>query len=134
MVRDYDALIGFLAERRTMPFTWGRKNNDCVSFATGAVRAQTGRNVLAGGPDWTTMRGAIRVLKRLGGLAEAVTANLREIPPAHAHRGDIAGVADPDMPGGIRLMLVEGEHLIGPGLAGTERQRRSMMVRAWSID
>lgn len=132
MPRDYDALGRYLAERRTMPFAWGRKANDCVSFAGGAAFAQTGKDWLTG-LRWSSQRQAIGLLTRLGGLDVAISARLPEIAPAHAHRGDIAGVACDDMPGGIRLMVIVGELLVGPGERGGEFQARAAMIRAWSI-
>ncbi|MFC3579134.1 DUF6950 family protein [Sphingomonas hylomeconis] len=133
MVRDYDALLGFIADRRDMPFAWGRHANDCASFAAGAVLAQTGRDVI-GSATWSSRVGALRVAQRLGGLPAIVTARLTEIAPAMAQRGDVAGVADDLFPGGIRLMVVEGVTLVGPAEQGTERQQRAAMIRAWSVD
>lgn len=131
MARDYRALAGFIAGRETMPFAFGRRANDCVAYCAGAVAAQTGKDPLKG-LRWSTEAGAARLLRRFGGLAEAVSSRLTEIPPALAHRGDVAGVADEAAPGGIRLMIVEGELLVGPGDAGNVRMRRSAMIRAWS--
>ena len=54
---------------------------------------------------------------------------LRRVPPALAQRGDIAGVPDPLF--GVRLMVVDGVTLVGPGARGLERQPRSAMVIAW---
>lgn len=132
MVRDYEALTSFIAGRAAMPFEWGRTKNDCVSFAAGAIRAQTRRDVLRGAPRWSTKTGALRLAVSMGGMAAIVTGRLADVPPALAHRGDIAGVIDPSFPGGLALMVIEGEFLIGPGEHGTERRHRSMMVRAWS--
>lgn len=132
MIRDYDALLGFLAERRGMPFAWGRDANDCVSFAAGAVKAQTGQDVL-GRHVWTSRLGALRVARRNGGLVALVTEQLTLIAPAAAMRGDIAGVPDEMFPGGVRLMVVEGTTLVGPAEHGSDRQQRSAMTQAWSI-
>lgn len=130
MVRDVEALLRFLAERTAMPFAWGPHANDCVSFAAGAIRAQTGRRLL---PDrrWSTALGAARVLKEFGGIENAVSNRLAPIAPALARRGDVAGVPDPLL--GIRLLIVEGATLAGPGERGLVRLPRRMMTRAWSI-
>lgn len=128
MDRDIEALLRFLEQRSAMPFKWGRRRNDCVSFAAAAVRAQTGRNPL-GKIRWTTPYGAARVLKAKGGLAKAVSGKLAHIAPAMASRGDVAGV--PDKRFGVRLMIVEGATLAGPGERGIERLPRSAMVMAW---
>ncbi len=132
MHRDYDALDRYLAERRRMPFAWGRSRNDCVSFAAGAAIAQTGRDPLKG-LRWESRAGAVRLLMRLGGLDMAISSRLTEVAPAYAHRGDIAGVASEDFPGDVRLMVIVGELLAGPGDGGTEFQPRHAMLRAWSL-
>lgn len=133
MVRDYQALAGFLAGRRAMPFAFGRHANDCASFAAGAIKAATGRDVL-GKTRWTTRLGAVRIAKREGSFAAAVTKRLTPIAPAAAHRGDIAGVPDDAFPGGIRLMVVDGAYLVGPGEHGLLSQDRATMTHAWSAD
>lgn len=127
-MRDHDALTAFLAERRSMPFAWGRQGNDCVAFAGGAVFAQTEHDPLKG-LRWSTMEAGARLLTRLGGMEAAVSSRLQPIAPSHAHRGDIAGVADDRF--GLLLMVVNGVLLEGPG--GTHAQR-SAMIRAWSAD
>ncbi len=132
MHRDYDALDRYLAERRRMPFAWGRSRNDCVSFAAGAAIAQTGRDPLKG-LRWESEAGALRLLTRLGGLEAAISARLPGIAPAQALRGDIAGVPCHYLPGALRLMVIVGELLIGPGEHGVEFQTREAMMRAWSL-
>ncbi len=131
MARDVDALIGFLADRSGMPFRWGRGRNDCVAFSAKAAKVQTGIDPL-GDLQWKSRREARALMKRLGGLEKAVDDRLPRIAPAMAMRGDIAGVEDPEL--GIRLMVVEGATLAGPGARGLERLPRAMMVAAWSID
>lgn len=131
MGRDYDALLRFIAEREAVPHSFGKQRNDCVAYGAGAIRAQTGRAPL-GRLRWTTVRGAARVLKRLGGMEAAVSARLRPIAPAEAMRGDIAGIDDAQF--GLRLMVVEGDTLVGPGAHGNKRQPRAAMIKAWSAD
>ena len=131
MARDYRALAGFIAGREGMPFAWGRARNDCVSFCAGAVLALTGVDKLKG-IRWGSKAGALRLLAQLGGLEAAIGARLEPIAPAMAHRGDIAGVHDVEAPGSIRLMVVEGELLVGPGTRGNVRVKRSEMILAWS--
>ncbi|HVQ09521.1 MAG TPA: hypothetical protein VMS43_13905 [Allosphingosinicella sp.] len=131
MARDHGALIGFLAKRAAMPFRWGSARNDCVSFGALAAKAQTARNPL-GGLKWGSRKEALALLDELGGLEAAVDARLRRVAPAMAQRGDIAGVADETF--GLRLMVVEGSTLVGPGAHRPERLPRAMMVAAWSLD
>lgn len=129
MVRDHPALMAYIAARMRAPFAWGR--HDCVTFAAGAIAAQTGRDPLAAvAHQWTTRRGAARILARVGGLAAAVDGVLTPIAPAMAARGDVAAWLDAD--GRPQLAIVEGATLIGPGLDGLKRLPRAAMVQAWS--
>jgi len=127
--RDVMALLAFIESRQVVPHAWGRKANDCVAFVLAAVRAQTGEN-RGRRLVWSSRGGALRVLKRLGGLGAALDAHFVRIPPAQAMRGDIAGVADPVF--GIHPMVVEGEMLVGPGDRGNRRLPRRAMIAAWS--
>lgn len=130
-MRDHAALSAFLVARMRAPLAWGRQGNDCVAFAAGAALAQTGRDLLADAPDWTTAPAARRVLARLGGLEAVVDARLPRIAPAKAQRGDVALVATETGPA---LMIVEGATLVGPGQTGLVRRPRTAMLRAWSLD
>lgn len=112
-----------------MPFDW--KQNDCARFAAAIVEAQTGKRPLKG-LRWGSAAGARRVLERLGGMEAALDARLRPVAPALAQRGDVAGV--PDHALGLRLMIVEGVTLVGPGERGLKREPRSAMTHAWSAD
>lgn len=127
--RDVAAMIAFIEAAQGRPFGW-RRGRDCVSFALACVKAQTGFDLLAGIPGWRTRRQALAVAERLGGLKAALDAQMMRIAPALAARGDVAGVADDDF--GVRLMVVEGATLVGPGTHGLQRLDRSAMVMAWS--
>ena len=126
-VRDIDALIALIEARAPLRFRWARPR-DCVSFAAAAVKAQSGIDVLAG-LRWRSRRQALAFLVAQGGLEAATDRRLRRVPPALARRGDIAAVADAEH--GIRLMVVEGQTLVGPGAKGLERQPRAAMIIAW---
>lgn len=131
MSRDTQALIALIAKRSGRAFRW-RRGRDCVSFAAAAVKAQTGRDPLADLPRWRTRREALQIAAVQGGLEAALDRRLTRIAPAMAQRGDIAGL--PDRLFGVRLMVVEGATLVGPGATGLERLPRASMVFAWSID
>lgn len=126
-MRDLSALAAYIAAREAVPFAWGP--NDCVTFAAGALRALTGIDRLNGIPPWNSERAALVFLKRRGGLAAAVSQVLTEIPPAHAHRGDVGIIMGPDGP---IMMVIEGMTLVGPGPDGLMRRRRDALVRSWS--
>lgn len=131
MQRDFTALAAYLAERQTMAFAWGSRANDCVSFYAGAARAMAGFDPIAG-LNWTTERGAARVIGRMGGMAAAVSSRMTPVAPAMAMRGDAAGVHDDRF--GLLIMLVEGEWLVGPGNGRRlMRAPRSAMLRAWTF-
>lgn len=131
MVRDIAALIALLEGRASRPFEWGHDKHDCVSFAAAAVEAQTGENPIRRlGYTWSTERGAARLLNRLGGVAAVADLALTRLPaPAFAHRGDIGLV---EIEGRQSLVVIEGELVAGPGLAGLVRGPRSALTLAWS--
>lgn len=128
-MRDFDALVAAIAQHQRRAFGW-RGGRDCVRFAGACIAAMTGLDPLAGVPRWNTRREALAIAKELGGLEAAVDARRPRIAPAKAQRGDIAGL--PDRLFGVRLMIIEGETLVGPGQRGLERLPRSAMVMAWS--
>lgn len=130
MVRDYDALHRYLSERSLMPFEWGSKKNDCISHGAGAIRVQNGRELLTG-LNWTSAIGAGRIIAREGGLEAMISARLRPIAPAHAHRGDIGAVPGDHYLGGLAIVVVDGALLVGPG---GMRLARGAMTLAWSAD
>lgn len=130
-MRDFETLHRYLAARTAQPFAWGREANDCVSFALGAVEVLTGRAIRGQLPSWTTERGALRALARLGGLAAAVDTVLTPIAPAMAQRGDVAMAENPQT-GAQALFVVEGATLVGPDASGARRLPRARMAKAWS--
>lgn len=131
MSRNRTALIEAIEARRLSRFRW-RRGRDCVSFAAACVQAQTGRDVLADLGSWTNLREVKAMLEAQGGLEAALDARFDRVPPALAQRGDIAGL--PDARFGIRLMVIEGDMLVGPATRGLERLPRSEMTIAWSIE
>lgn len=126
-VRNIAALIELLDARIDRPFGW-RRGNDCARFADAAIEAQTGVSVI-GDWQWTSRSHARDVIDAQGGFEAAMDRRLGRVPVALAQRGDIAGVADRLF--GIRLMVVEGATLVGPGRHGLERVPRSEMIAAW---
>jgi len=129
MSRDYTALVATIAARSDQPFGW-RGKRDCLCFAAACIEAQTGEDILAGVPEWKTRREALAIADQMGGLSWALDQKRSPLPTAMAQRGDIAGL--PDDLFGIRLMVVEGDTLVGPGARGLERLPRSSMTMAWS--
>ena len=120
-------MVTWIERRGARRFSW--RGGDCVSFALGGVKAQTGVDLLADIPRWRSQRQAARVVDTVGGLAEALDLRMDRVPTALAKRGDVAGI--PDATFGVRLMLVEGRTLVGPGDSGLVRLDRSAMTIAW---
>lgn len=125
--RDIEALIALIERRAQRPFDW-RGRNDCVSFASRAVKAQTGIDA-RGHLRWKSRRAALAIISAEGGLEAAMDRRFDRVSCAEARRGDLAGVPDSTL--GIRLMVVEGAMLVGPGTSGLERQPRGAMTIAW---
>lgn len=131
MVRDHLALHRYLAERSRLPFGGEREWESCARFAARAVAAQTGTDPLTRlAEGWTTELQAASVIARAGGLAEAVSTVLTEIPPGLAQRGDV-GFVPADTPAGGVLVIVEGHHVVGPAANGVRRLPRAAVTRAW---
>lgn len=132
VTRDGQALTAYLDRHFATPFDWaGDDGHDCARFADGAVQVQTGRSPLAElGVDWSTRRGAYRVLRRLGGIEAAVGRVLWRRPiVAHAVRGDVALVSHA---AGVVLAVVEGRTLAAPAEQGLVRLPRTMAEVVWS--
>lgn len=129
IARDYAALLELIEARMRAPLVWGKRENDCVSFQLAAVLAQTGVDRMGELPDWTTERGAKRVMASLGGLEAAVDGVLNPVPLALAKRGDV-GLIEANR---VRcLVTIEGDTVIGPGIDGLVRHPRTALLRAWS--
>lgn len=128
-VRNYQALVRYIADRSTRPFEWGSRGMDCVSYWSGAIEAMTGENPLDWKPalSWSNEAEAEKVIAKLGGLDAAISARMNKVPVSMAQRGDGAMVR------GVRcIMIVEGDTLVGPGERGEIRLPRSAAVKAWS--
>lgn len=128
LARDIQALLALIEARARWSHAWVR-GRCCVSFALRGVDAQTGVDLLADIPVWSNRAEALSVARKLGGLRNALDARMNRVSPALAQRGDVAAL--PDRAFGVRLMIVEGPLLVGPGIDGLERIERSAMVVAW---
>lgn len=128
--RPHD-LIGYLEDREAWAFGYGREPmmHDCARFCGGGVQAVHGQNPLSRfTSEWTTLRGARRVLTRHRGMAAAVSEVMTAIPVTLAQRGDVGLTAD------STLVLVEGEMVVGlHPERGQVRQPRSAMTLAWTV-
>ena len=131
MTRDHHALIAFLEDREDWAFGYGPQasTHDCARFADAGVKAVFGVAPLSGfSSEWTTRRGARRVLRRHGGMAQAVSEVMTPIDLTQAGRGDVGMLADE------QLVLFEGETVVGVRAdRGLMRLTRAHAVRAWTV-
>ena len=130
-MRNHAALISSLEEREGWTFGYGPepRTHDCARFAGGGVEAVTGINPLAHfSSEWTTRRGARRVLAAHGGMSKAVGEVMTPISPLFAQRGDVGLTADG------QLVLFEGETVAGlKAGTGLNRLSRAAAVEAWTV-
>lgn len=119
-------LAAYLEPLRTLPFSWGA--HDCCLFCAGAVIAMTGVDPM---PEfrgrYTTSRGSVRALRRIGAgtLAATLNSKFETVDPSLAHRGDII------MSGGL-LGICLGPFMVAVGAEG-EREGLVRIDRAqWS--
>lgn len=96
MIADIDRMKAaerVVAAHMAQPFIWGVR--DCATVAASMVRELTGSQPVQEWPNYTTARGAMRAVKRLGhdNLVDAVTAHLTPIEGGIDRRiGDIVGI------------------------------------------
>lgn len=131
MIRDHHALIAFLEAREDWVVGYGPepRTHDCARYAGAGVEAVFGVNPLADfSSEWTTQRGARRVLARHGGMAAAVSEVMAAIDLTQAARGDVGMLANE------QLVLFEGDTVVGlrPD-RGLSRLPRAHAVRAWTV-
>ena len=112
----------YLEANRGRAFAFGEF--DCVLFALGWVKASRGRDVLADLPVWRSELQAARVIKRLGGLAQAFSDRFDAINPHFARDGDIG------MWNGC-CGIFSGRHLVCAGPNNLEYIDRTTCSHAW---
>lgn len=122
------ALQYLIAERRLMPFEWGR--NDCGLFAADCVQAITGEDPAPGFRGvYASESGAQAVLDANGGLEGVAAASFgAEIAPALAQVGDVVlcKIQGRDM-----LAICAGSHAIGPGHNRLASMPMKRAQKAW---
>lgn len=87
-----DRLIRFMEDRQRVPFKWGEQ--DCVTYAMGAVKAMTGTDHLDDLPTWSDKASAQASIEAVGGLEKALDARFsrKDLP----QRGDVGMVVAGD--------------------------------------
>lgn len=128
--RDWQArLAAFVADRRTMPFSWGV--NDCCIFAADAVCAMTGQDPAAALRGYSTAIEAARLVDQHGGLRQIATDALgAEVLPVMATIGDVVLVANE---GRELLAVCNLGTAIAPGEWGIVALGMNAALAAWKV-
>lgn len=117
-------LHNYIAQHLGRPFVWGE--HDCVLFAAGWVRVATGSDPLAELPGWHSAAQALRVIRSVGGLEDALDERFTRINPKQAMDGDLALYRG-------CVCLFSGANIVGPNQNGLEFMRRSQAEAAWRV-
>lgn len=132
MKNDLDVkLQRLLQAQANRRFAWGRF--DCCQFVLEAARALADRGLTV--PAYRTERGALRVLRQLGGYDGAVAAlgGKALVSPALAQRGDIVLVSAPGLLGSA-LAVCTGAAAHAPGDRGLEAVPMNQWIKAWRLE
>lgn len=132
-----DLLADYLGARLAMPFTWG--SHDCCMFAAEWVRICTGEDFAKGyRGKYRSEAGALKLLKRDGGVVGIAKKHLQPVPINFAHRGDLVVYKDPSRKGPAwainTLGILTGE---SAAFATPEKllhvNRAAVMKTAWKV-
>lgn len=121
-----------LVEARLRAFEWGAF--DCCRFAAEVVDAITGSEHLADlSTRYADERGALRFMKRKGGLRKAVTGYLGEPVEkwALARRGDVCLIPTE---GGEGLGICTGATIAGVDVVGIGFYALDKALAVWRVD
>jgi hypothetical protein len=127
-------LAVYLTSVKGKPFAWAE--NDCCTFAAGAVLAITGVDHL--GPyrgKYATAKGATRILTKAGGLHGWVVKCLGEplARPALAQRGDVVLFETQDTFGPAALGICVGAQIAAPGPDRMVLVPLTLATAAWRV-
>ena len=129
-----ERLVKYVNTRLESRFVWGKF--DCVKFAAGAVKAQTGLNVLKSIGTYNTSAGKA-LLTKYNGLFNATTECLSKFPiqsvkPTRANRGDVVGFYNDDKEEQIGIVWDVGS-IVTPAKIGLAYSPMSLAVKCWSV-
>lgn len=124
-----ELLAAYIAERSNRPFAWGKRAQDCASFAFGWALVATGIDAMAELPDYSDAESADLLLGDIG-FEAVLDAHFTRRDIGLAQRGDLAlaDIGDQET-----LTIVEGATLIAPGRNRLQRVPRKMMRAAWGV-
>lgn len=128
-----ERLAAFIEQRRHRPFAWG--DNDCASFAAGAVAAMTGTDTAAWLPgSWVDEEAAASALRAGGGMgrigSQVLGAPVRGPAASMVGRGSVVCVRLPRATLGV---AAGNGYWCAPGAAGLVWRPMSEVRRAWEI-
>lgn len=125
-----EKLDAYIAERRDLPFAWGKGAQDCCSFAAGAVLAQTGVDPMATLPDYADAAEADLVIGEQG-LAPLLDERFpRRRSPGLMQRGDVCVAL---IKGRESVLVCIGAEIVGPGARGLVFLPRAEALIAWAV-
>lgn len=132
--RNWTVLLELcIEEHRHVPFAWG--TNDCCTFAGDCLLAMTGMDPISQlRGAYLDDVGAMRTLKELGGLQDAVTHMLGVQPtldPRDIKRGGLLLVTD--IKGRAAIAVCIGERGVMPGEDGITFKERTEATMGWNI-
>lgn len=129
---DWEArLAAVVDEAQRRPFAWG--HFDCCTFASDAAQAVSGVDRMGGlRRRYRDMRSALRLVRDLGGLMNAVKQALGEplATPKLAQRGDIVLVRA-KLPA---LGVVVGQSALVPLVFGVQRVAMGDWIAGWRVE
>ncbi len=133
-----DDLAIYINQTMHKRFRWG--SHDCIIFATGAVEAMTGVNVIYDLQGYRNTREALKALMKYSGrdlegacVAVAEHHKIPEIPPDLAgHTGDIVLLKEGGFIGETLALCYSG-FLFAPGEKGLMVMSDEKAVRAWRL-
>lgn len=123
-----ERLVAYVDAHRDTPFVWGE--NDCATFAAGAVAALTGREIKV--PTVASAADYARFVLRSGALRDHATDHLGDplASPAFAQRGDVVLLM---FAGREMLGVCLGAEAVAPGDAGVLTVSMSTASAAWRV-
>ncbi len=125
-----EILHAYIGAREAQRFQWGRRAQDCCSFAFGGALEISGVDAMADIEDYASAEQADLILARIS-MAEVADAHFQRVPIGMLKRGDLAltkNIKDEDT-----LMIVEGANLVGPGARRLIRVPRAKTLIGWSV-
>lgn len=117
-----------LADHQARPFAYD--GDDCFNMCADVAKAINGTDPFADLRGYTTLTGAMRILKRQGfeDIGDLIASRLKECAPLCAARGDLAMIDDDIAVGIVTGAMVEGKGPEGPVAVPLSTVKRAFRV------